>query len=335
MRPLFLVLLGLLWLLSGCGPLRQAAPVDGSAVEVELTTVPFFPQEKYQCGPAALATLLVGSDVPTLPDLLSPALYIPKRHGTLQLEIVASIRSHDRIAYQLHPELDAITAELKANRPVLVLQNLGWQSWPVYHYAVVVGLLTDGSLILRSGTTERLISTQEDFLASWQKAGSWAMVALKGGELPADDDIEAYLSTVARIETIGNVELAEDCYRAVLARYPDNDTALFGLANTMFFQADYAQAASFYSQLLRLEPTRAAAANNLAESLAAMHCYELALELLDRFLQPPLEQSRLTAILARTWTKILVQSSADYPQNSECANMRDLIVPTQAPPAAP
>jgi len=283
-RCLVLTVIGIACLLSGCSLFQPTPAGDRSAVEIELTTVPFFPQEKYQCGPAALAALLVSSDVPTLPDLLSPSLYIPKRHGTLQLEIIASIRSHNRVPYQLHPQIDAIGAELRAGRPVLVLQDLGWDIWPVYHYAVVIGMLTDGSLILRSGTTERLITDREDFVKTWEKAGRWAMVALKGGQLPADHDIERYLSAVARIEAIGNIPLAEECYKAVLALHPSNDTAIFGLANTMFVQADYATAATLYSYLLRRDPSRAAAANNLAESLAALQCYDLALELLDRFL---------------------------------------------------
>lgn len=257
---------------------------DGAVVEIELTSVPFFPQEENQCGPAALAALLVSSDVVTLPDLLSPSLYIPKRQGTLQLEMIATIRSYSRVPYQLRPEVDAIVAELRAGRPVLVLQNLGLNIWPVYHYAVVIGILTDGDLILRSGTTERLIMKREAFLSTWQKAGQWAMIALKATELPADHDLARYLSAVSRIEAIGNAHLAEECYRTVLARHPHNDPAVFGLANTMFAQAHFTTAATFYSYLLRRNPNHAEAANNLAEALSALHCYHLAVELLDRFL---------------------------------------------------
>ncbi|SHO49329.1 PA2778 family cysteine peptidase [Desulfopila aestuarii] len=282
-KVLVIVLLCIASLLTGCS-LPRSVTTDGATVEIELNTVPFFPQEEYQCGPAALAALLVSSDVVTLPDLLSPALYIPKRHGTLQLEMIASIRSFNRVPYQLRPEVDDIVGELRAGRPVLVLQNLGLNIWPVYHYAVVIGVLRNGSLILRSGTTERLIIERDTFLNSWEKAGQWAMVALKGNELPADHDLARYLSAVSRIEAIGNSQLAEECYKTVLTRHPYNDLAVFGLANTMFAQANFTAAATFYSYLLRRDPTRAEAANNLAESLAALHCYQLAIELLDRFL---------------------------------------------------
>lgn len=284
LRSLFLAGIALACLLAGCSLTRPPAPGKVPATDLELTTVPFFPQEEYQCGPAALAAILVSSDVVTLPDFLSPDLYIPERRGTLQLELVAVIRNHRRIPYQLRPELDAIAGELLAGRPVLVLQNLGLKILPTYHYAVVIGMRTDGSLILRSGTTERLVMDRDDFFSTWEKAGKWALVALKSDELPADHDLGRYLEAVARMEATGHTQLAEECYRTVLAQHPHNDLAIFGLANTMFMQGHFTVAATFYSYLLRRDPSHAEAANNLAEALAALHCYDEALELLDRFL---------------------------------------------------
>ena len=52
----------LAWLLSGCSTLDSTAlikhPPTALATRAELTDTPFFPQEEYQCGPAALATVL-------------------------------------------------------------------------------------------------------------------------------------------------------------------------------------------------------------------------------------------------------------------------------------
>ena len=162
-RYLLIVAICVACLFSGCSFHRQTGTGKAPAAGIELTDTPFFPQEEYLCGPAALAALLVSSDVVTLPDLLSPDLYIPKRQGTLQLEIIGSIRRHDRIPYEIRPEMDAITAELKAGRTVLVLQNLGLKILPTYHYAVVIGVLSDGRVVLRSGTTERRLLDIDDF----------------------------------------------------------------------------------------------------------------------------------------------------------------------------
>ncbi len=106
---------------------------------MELSATPFFPQSDYQCGPAALATVLTASGVTTTPEALVPKVYLPGRQGSLQPELVAAARQYDRLAYVLEPALAQVVAEVAAGRPVLVMQNLGLASYPVWHFAVVVG----------------------------------------------------------------------------------------------------------------------------------------------------------------------------------------------------
>ncbi|MCW3478572.1 hypothetical protein OL229_03185 [Neisseriaceae bacterium JH1-16] len=100
MRRAFLApLFSLLLLLVGCASTPQTAalltrrPSDLPA-RVELTEVPFFPQDAYQCGPAALATVLVHAGVVTTPTELTPQLYLPERQGTLQAELLGATRRH-------------------------------------------------------------------------------------------------------------------------------------------------------------------------------------------------------------------------------------------------
>jgi len=305
---------GLILFLAGCSHHPKLVTDFSQPNSIELTTTPFFPQEKYQCGPAALATLLVSTDVVTLPDLLVDQVYIPGRQGSLQLEMVATTRQHGRIPYIIEPTLSAIAAEIDAKRAVLVLQNLGLQSLPAYHYAVVIGVTDREEFILRSGTTERHIMNKKAFWNSWQKAGSWAMVALKPGELPADGNLEQYVRAIAAAEESGNLQLAEKSYIALLQNHPENRTALFGLANTMFGQKQYRAAARFYKQLLDQEPENPVVINNLAESLAAMHCYEQALELIDIFLCSGYERkhphSQMSEHLRSTRAEIGLQHEA-------------------------
>ncbi len=283
-RFLATLILAATCIFSGCSLHKGLPPENLPLTDIELTDTPFFAQERYQCGPAALASLLVSSDVITLPEMLVPELYIPGRKGSLQLDIIGSIRRHNRIPYLIKPDIQAISSELQAERPVLVLQNLGLKIAPVYHYSVIIGMRTDGRLILRSGTTERKIMTVKDFLATWERAGSWGVVSLRPNEFPADHDIARYLTAIADIEAAGNLQLAEQAYTNLLFRHPYNTTAIFGLANTLFTQKQFTAAASFYQYLLEQDPYNAAAANNLAETLAALKCYEQAIELIDAFL---------------------------------------------------
>jgi tetratricopeptide (TPR) repeat protein len=270
-------------LLAGCAGQRSYQPL--SVAEIELAETPFYPQEQFQCGPAALAALLNTAGVATTPEQLAPRLYLPGREGSLQLELVAAVRRAGRIPYQLRPDPAAIAVELAAGRPVLVLQNLGLRSLPVYHYAVVVGTTAGGeTLLLRSGTTRRLELPIADFIPSWERAGSWGLVVLRPGELPAEREPQRYLEALAALEATGRPDLAESGYRALLAREPDQATARFGLANTLFVRGRYGEAERHYRHLLASHPNQPAAVNNLAEALARQNRPEEALALIDNFL---------------------------------------------------
>lgn len=302
--------------------MQHPAPPDaGPNIDVELLDTPFFPQQQYQCGPAALATVLQASGIATDPNELAPLLYLPGRKGSLQLEMIATIRNSQRIPYTIRPEISAVAAELLAGRPVLVLQNLGLDILPAYHYAVVIGMQSSGKVVLRSGTTKRLVISLDEFLSSWRKAASWAVTVLRPEELPTDVDVAKYLEIVAGIEATGNVVLAKEAYQTLLKRYPEQPTALFGLANTLFVQKNLLEAARIYRSLLKSEPTHAAAANNLAETLASLHCFRQALSLLDTFLLQHKQLSQMTDILSSTRTEIDKRMQVEKERATECRGM--------------
>ena len=102
--------------------------------------MPFFPQTEYQCGPAALATVLAHAGANVDAEGLVREVYVEGLRGSLQPELLGATRRHGFIPYVLEREASALVAELAGNRPVLVLQNLGVDRVPVWHYAVVVGI---------------------------------------------------------------------------------------------------------------------------------------------------------------------------------------------------
>ncbi len=126
----------LITLLTGCATpqvsaLRANAPAT-LPPQIELAAVPFFPQEEYQCGPAALATALVYGGVATTPAALVPQVYLPGREGSLQTEMLTATRRHDRLAYRLAPSLEDLLLEVAAGNPVIVLQNLSFAFAPLW-----------------------------------------------------------------------------------------------------------------------------------------------------------------------------------------------------------
>ena len=256
-------------LLAGCASIPEAVRSVPGDDSLELTGTPFFPQKRYQCGPAALTTVLVASGAEAFLDDVVDAVYLPGRKGSLQLELVAAARRHDRLPYVIDGTLAAIHAELDAGRPVLVLQNLGVAAIPRWHYAVVVGIdVGSGDVVLRSGTERRRITAIDTFLRTWRRGDYWGLVTLSPGELPANVDRKRYFSAIAAFEETGRHEAAATAWRAAAARWPDDRTVLFGLANAEFRRGRMAEAEATYRKLLDIDYGHVAARNNLAWLLA-------------------------------------------------------------------
>jgi hypothetical protein len=267
---------------------------------VELTDTPFFPQRDYQCGPAALATVLVASGVEVTPDALVERVYLPGRKGSLQPELLATSRSFDRLPYVLEPTLSALLTEVAAGHPVLVLQNYGIESVPFWHYAVVIGFdTTKDRLVLRSGTENRLEISARRFLATWERADQWAMTVLAPDVLPASAERERYLEAASGLEVTHRLDAAARAYDAALSRWANDTTALLGLGNVKYARGDLPGAEAAYREVLRVDALHAVARNNLAQTLLDRGDARAALEeitaarasLSDQRLAPLLEQT--------------------------------------------
>lgn len=261
-------------ILAGCAtPQLRDLRHDPGALppRAELDAVPFFPQERYQCGPAALATALSAAGAQVTPDGLRPAVYLPGRRGSLQAELLAASRRQGVVPYQLEPELRAVLREVAAGRPVVVLQNLGISWAPVWHYAVVVGYdLRAEHLVLRSGTVRRRIVPLSTFERTWRRGGHWAAVFLPPPELPATARAQPYVRAVAGLEKAGKWRAARDGYRAALRRWPHDLGAGMGLGNALYALGDRRGAAEAFEAVIRRHPDAAEAYNNLAHVLAEM-----------------------------------------------------------------
>jgi hypothetical protein len=249
--------------------LRDASP-DVIAQSVELSGVPFYPQRRYQCGPAALATVLQWSGVDVTPEALVPQVFVPARRGSLQPEMLATARRHGRAPYVLAPEPGAIIAELQAGHPVLVLQNLAFNWAPRWHYAVVIGFDPDREeLILRSGTTDRHRIPLALFERTWRRADYWAVVVTVAERPPATAEELPWLRTVLALEQT-DIAAAGRGWQAAVERWPDSVGAWIGLGNHRFHAGDLAAAVAAFEALLSRRPGHAPALNNLAHALARM-----------------------------------------------------------------
>ncbi len=252
---------------------------------IELHETPFFPQERFQCGPAALATVLVSSGVEVSVTDLVDKVYLPGREGSLQVELLAATRTSGRIPYLLDGTLASLYTELDLNRPVLVLQNLGVAALPRWHYAAVVGIdPSAGTVVLRSGTDKRRVTPIRAFLHTWRRSDYWAMVALQPGEIPAKVERVRYLAAIAAFEQAGQQAGMASVWQAAEARWPTDSLVLLGLANSHYVEGDYAAAEVVLQKLLELDEGNPIARNNLAMALIKQMKYAAAMQQVERAL---------------------------------------------------
>lgn len=250
---------------------------------VELKSVPFYPQQDYQCGPAALATLIHNQSKHVDMDDLIRKVYIPDRKGSLQLELVAAAREYELIPYILATELDTILHEVKAGRPVLVLQNLGVSWYPQWHYAVIVGYdLNAKELILRSGEIERYQLNLFTFEHTWRRGKRWAMVLLKPGELPMAGDDRRYMNAIVGFEQKEKWYLLDKAYRAGLERWSRSRELLMGYGNNLYMQGSIEKALVQYEKVIAAVPDFAAAYNNAGQVYAELGQFKKAEEYVQK-----------------------------------------------------
>ena len=302
-----MLIVGSLLLTSGC-----AGHVDGMLTElerlqqdVELTSVPFHPQVTDQCGPAALASILNDAGVAVDAESLKNRVYIPGREGSLQLELLATTRHYQRIPYVIDTDPGAIVAELRAGRPVLILQNLGANLLPRWHYAVVVGYLAEQrQFVLRSADRPRLLLDAKKLLRTWQRGNYWAFVALTPGELPANANAKRYLRSVAAMEATGEPRYAANAYRSAAGAWPDNTLAWLGLGNASYNDGDLMGARTAYRQVLEIDPEHSIAMNNLSQVYSELGCRDEAISMLDTALSIVDEDDRVHGHLLSTMEQL-------------------------------
>lgn len=253
-------------LLSGCA----AQPQLSATVKAKLpnqsfvTGVPFYSQQDYQCGPASLAMALGASGQEVSVGTLIPQVFLPGKEGSVQPEMLATVRRHQRISYVIDGSFDALLIEVEAGNPVVVLQNLGLSFAPFWHYAVVIGYdQARQELLLHSGEQARQVTEMSRFDATWARSERWAMVTLAPGQFPASIKPQAAVDGVSAFEQTAGTQAALPAWHALTVRWPDYGLGWFALGNALHSDQDYSGAAEAFKQSTEVDASLAAAWLNL------------------------------------------------------------------------
>ncbi len=253
-----------------------------------LDDVPFFAQDDYQCGPAALATTLDYAGLDVTPDTLVREVYLPARHGSLQADMAAAPRRHGIVSYALAPRYEDVLREVAAGNPVIVLQDYG--VWPVHlwHYAVVVGYdRGENKVTLRSGQHPRLDMPLAILEYTWKESDYWALVTLRPGRIPATANEAEYLDAIRAMARVAGSEAAERAYDAFLVRWPGNEVAAIGLGEARYAQHRLHDAEGAFRAGLARHPASVPLMNDLAQTLSDQGRNDEALALLERAATAP------------------------------------------------
>jgi hypothetical protein len=172
-----LLVVGALLTPNGCVTTREEGPQEGLTV----IEVPFFPQEDFQCGPAALATVLnywygkAGTATRLTPEQIAAAIYSPTAKGVLGIDLELYARSNGFQTEQGAGTIDALKSAIGKGIPVVLLVDYGFSIYQRNHFMVVKGY-GDGALLVNSGRQENGRIKNEDLLKIWKKTGYWMLL---------------------------------------------------------------------------------------------------------------------------------------------------------------
>ena len=242
-------------------------PDQGLPAQQILPDIPFYPQDVYQCGPAALAMALAWSGLDISPAELRPEVYTPSQKGSTQPAMMSATRRHGRIAYIISSPEELIR-EIAYGHPVIVLQNLGLSWYPVWHYAVAIGYdLETGSMLLHSGEEPEKQVSLKVFNHTWSRSDFWGLMTLPPKQIPASATENAYVEAVLGLEKAQQWQAAIEGYHTALERWPGSLSAGIGLGNAYYAAGDLSSAEGAFREAARNSPESGAAFNNLAQVL--------------------------------------------------------------------
>lgn len=264
----------------GTGPDIDLPPATPS--RVLLPDIPSYAQQKYHCGPAALAAALNWSGVDTTPEQVADMVFTPGKKGSFQSDLTAAIRRHGRLAYPIKG-LECLIQEVTAGTPVVVLQNLGLKWIPRWHYATVVGFDMDQpAIILHTGDKAARRVGLKTFMATWNRADQWGMLVLPADRMPGCARETSYLKSVHGLHIAGFADAAIDAYQQAIAFWPVSTQANMALGNAFYGEGATQKAIQSYTRAVQIEPRNGDALNNLAHLLAESGDLELAAEMAAR-----------------------------------------------------
>ncbi|HXY55387.1 MAG TPA: C39 family peptidase [Nitrospirota bacterium] len=138
--------------------------------------VPFYRQQEYSCGPAALASVLAFWGRPANLEQITAAVYIPKLRGTLPMDMENFMRDAGFETFSAAGTLEEVKTHIRAERPVICMLDLGFGLYRQPHYVTVLGFDdVNALLIVHDGLQANRVISYDAFKKEWSRAGFWML----------------------------------------------------------------------------------------------------------------------------------------------------------------
>lgn len=191
-------------------------------------------------------------------------VFTPNKEGSFQSDMVSAVRREKLLPLRIK-DFGSLLMELDSGNPVLILQNLGLNWIPRWHYAVVIGYdLNKSQMILHSGTKAYSRMSVFTFQKTWDRSDNWGLLIVKPGTVPKSVSELDLVSEIAHLEEQKFYEEARVGYESVLVKFPKSLGALLGLGNVYFARKNFTLSASYLKHATIHHPDSAEAWHNLA-----------------------------------------------------------------------
>jgi len=150
----------------------------GEALAFQIEGVPFVKQDRQQCGPASLASVLSFYGLSIQPDSIGEAVYDKRIKGSLITDLENFARRSGFRTESGQATVEKLKGFLDQKKPVIVLIDLGFWLASRPHYMVLFGY-TEKGFIAHDGETASKMYDFSGFRKKWEKMGNTYLLVYK------------------------------------------------------------------------------------------------------------------------------------------------------------
>ena len=255
-------------LLSGCASLayRVEPPVSPNNGGLHyLREVPPVAQAAYQCGPAALESVIRYWGREADAQEIGRRLTIPGTRGVLNFTLAQYGRDQGFWTEIREAGPEELKGWLRKGIPPIVMLHIGPFWLPAYHFVVLKGFNDPERIFYaNTGQPETRAIPYARFQKRSQDAGRWTLIFCPPERVDWDLGAEEASELALLLERAGQLPAAERWYRIALNRNPKNPILRFNLGNVYLKMNRLKEAKEIYLQLLKETPSDGPSGNNLA-----------------------------------------------------------------------